>query len=220
MRDGEGPGRVSHRPCRTAAFARAFLIISSIVLAWGTATARAHHRIDPAALLAGGIVIPKLTHGEMAVVQQFAPAIRDLAGASGATDPTFRRIANFAALQRTYCLWGLVPGSLADEESPFNECLHAYLAALRALLSHMQEMPERASRARALASEMDRQITGAASADLLCRNSGGAFSTAQVIVPDWRDIAGHRPTMLAILSLAFVVAAGCWTAVAAWRLPR
>lgn len=220
MPGGDGSGRVSRQACRTAAFARLFILVGSTSLALGVASARAHHRIDPGTLLAGGIVIPNLTHGEMAVLQQFAPAIRDLAGASGATDPTFRRIGNFAALQRTYCLWGFMPGSLADEESPFNECLHAYLAALRALLAHMKEMPERATRARALASEIDAAMTGAGSADLMCRNSGAAFSTSQVIVPDWRDIAGHRPTMLTVMAFAFVVATGCWTAVAAWRLPH
>jgi len=217
MRAGDGASQVS---LRLVEVARLFLLAGSVVLALGAPNAQAHHRVDPAALLAGGIVIPNLTHGEMAVVQQFAPAIRDLAATSAPTDPTFRRLANFAALQRTYCLWGFMPGSLADEESPFNECLHAYLAALRALLTHMQAMPERAPLARALASEIDRTMPGTGSADLMCRNSGAAFSTAQVIVPDWRDIAGHRPTMLTVMGLAFVFATGCWTAVAAWRLPH
>jgi hypothetical protein len=39
------------------------------------------------------------------------------------------RIENYVNLQSFACLWGLVPGSLKDEGSPFNECAHAYLAA-------------------------------------------------------------------------------------------
>lgn len=190
-----------------------------VVMAFGAGGVRAHHRIDPSALLAGGLVIPNLTHGEMAVMAHYAAAVRDLAGAPAPTDPVFRRIANYAALQRTYCLWILVPGSLADEDSPFNECSHAYLAALRALVAHMQDMPERAPRAAALAAEIDTAMGSSPAADLMCRNSGAAFSTAQVIVPDWRDVAGHRPTLLMLVGLAVVLGTGLWTAVAAWRLP-
>jgi hypothetical protein len=206
------------RRCGSAALVLALLV--SLWSGLGSGAARAHHRVDPAALLAGGLVIPNLTHGEMAVMARFAPAVLDLAAEPAPTDPTFRRIANYAALQRTYCLWGLVPGSLSDEASPFNECSHAWLAALRSLLGHMQDMPERAARARALAADIDAAMEGAGSADLMCRNSGAAFSTAQVIVPDWRDIPGHRPSLLMLMGLTITVGAALWTAVTAWRLPH
>ncbi len=71
----------------------------------------------------------------MAVISGYRGAILDLAQRQTQTDPTFRRLYNHGNLQYTYCLWGLMPGSLMDEESPFNECSHAYLATTKALRS-------------------------------------------------------------------------------------
>lgn len=190
----------------------ATLLPGAVPVAWiglGAAPARAHSRVGPAAVSAG-LAIANLTHGEMAVMARYAPAVRALAGGRARTDPTFRRLANFAALQRAYCLWGLMPGSLADEDSPFNACLHAYLAAVRALLVHMQDMPDQAGRARALADEIALAMAAGDAASDLCRNSADAFTTAQVIVPEWRGILGHPPTVLVFTGLAIMAGTGAW----------
>ena len=52
---------------------------------------------------------------------------------------TMWRLEDYLSLQSFACLWGLVPGSVTDEASPFNECSHAYLAAARALLLHLRD---------------------------------------------------------------------------------
>lgn len=181
-------------------------------ITFGYGTAQAHHRADPASVAANGLAIPALTHGEMAVMARHAAAIRALADGQARTDPTFRRLSNFAALQRTYCLWGLMPGSLADEASPFNECLHSYLAALRALLVHIQSMPDGGERARVLAGRIDTEMVAEAAATNLCQNSADTFSTAEIIVPGWRDILRHPPTILTLAGVMFVASAGVWAA--------
>ena len=48
-------------------------------------------------------------------------------------DMTAWRLEDYLSLQSFACLWGMVPGSITDEDSPFNECAHAYLAAGYAL---------------------------------------------------------------------------------------
>lgn len=89
-----------------------------------------------------GIPIPSLTHGEMAVIDPYYRRIVALAAAATDTDETFRRVLNFAQIQRSYCLWGVMPGGISDEESPFNECSHAYLAAAKAVLLRMRTMKD------------------------------------------------------------------------------
>ena len=81
-----------------------------------------------------GISIPSLTHGKMAVIRDNLPAIRALASARLGFDLTTWRLEDYLNLQSFACLWGIVPGAITDEDSPFNECAHAYLAAGRALL--------------------------------------------------------------------------------------
>lgn len=209
MRAAEAPAHRRGAAIRISA-AIAGLILGVMSAAYGLlapAPAWAHQRASQDALLASGLSIPNLSHGEMAVVERYAPAIRRLADSQVRTDPTFRRLANFAALQRTYCLWGLAPGSLDDEASPFNECLHAYLATLRALLVHMQGMPD-GGRAAALASQMEQAMVESNAASNLCRNSADAFNTAQLIVPQWGDIVSHPPTALALMGLAIMAGAG------------
>lgn len=178
--------------------------LPAVVLAFGllagllAAPASAHRRVAPDAVAARGLAIPNLTHGQMAVMAAFAPAVRALAGDQGRTDETFRRLANFAALQRTYCLWLLMPGSVSDEASPFNACAHAYLATLRALLLHMQDMPERRPAARALAAEIEREMVRHEASLNLCRYSAEDFNTAEVIMPKWRDVPAHGPSLLTL----------------------
>jgi hypothetical protein len=178
--------------------------------------AAAHHRADPAEVSAGGVDIPNLTHGQIEVVAGHAAAILDLARAQVRTDATFRRIANFAALQRSYCLWGLVPGSLTDEGSPFNPCTHAYLAALNLLLRHMQDMPDRPAAARALRESIEDEMAQREAMFAVCRHGSEAFNTANVITPRWRDIATHPPSLLTFAGLAGMMMVGA----SALMLPR
>lgn len=164
----------------------------------------------------GGIPIDNLTHGQMQVIAAHEAAILDLARSQSRTDPTFRRLQNFAALQRTYCLWGLMPGSLRDEESPFNECMHAYLATLRVLLLHMAQMPEQAGAVQALMDQIEREMIRREASLMLCQYSAEAFNTAEVVMPRWAAILSHGPSLLACGG-----AAGGLAALGAWLLvPR
>lgn len=152
----------------------------------------------------------------MQVIAAHEAAILDLADGRQRTDPTFRRLQNFAALQRTYCLWGLMPGSLRDEDSPFNECMHAYLATLRVLLLHMAQMPEKAGAVTALTDRIERDMIQRNASLQLCQYSAEAFNTAEVVMPRWSGILGHPKSLLACGG-----AAGALAAAAAWLLaPR
>jgi hypothetical protein len=65
-----------------------------------------------------GISIPSLTHGQMAVIHDNLPAIRALASGRLGFDLTTWRLEDYLNLQSFACLWGIVPGSITDEESP------------------------------------------------------------------------------------------------------
>ncbi|WP_296744555.1 hypothetical protein [Mesorhizobium sp.] len=164
-----------------------------------------------------GIQIPSLTHGQMAVIARYRGAIVDLAQQQTQTDPTFRRLYNHGNLQYTYCLWGMMPGSLGDEQSPFNECSHAYLATAKALLTYMATMPSAEREAKALISDIDAEMVRTGASWILCQFSGETFSTGEIIEPRWQDMFFHLPS-LAVL----IFAGGALVAGALWvfRPPR
>jgi hypothetical protein len=145
-----------------------------------------------------GIAIPSLSHGEMAVISDYRSRILAIAGQVDRTDPTFRRLLNFSAIQYSYCLWGVAPGAISDEASPFNECAHAYLSAAKALLFHMRQMPDVADRANALISEIDADVVRKGAALIGCQYSGESFNTAEFLRPHWEKVSEHRPTLLAL----------------------
>ena len=147
-----------------------------------------------------GIQIPSLTHGQMAVIARHRGDILALAQAQTVTDPTFRRLYNHGNLQYTYCLWGLMPGSLNDEESPFNECSHAYLAAAKALLTYMATMPSAERDAKALISDIDAEMVQSGASWILCQFSGETFSTGAVIEPRWREVLFHLPSLAVLVA--------------------
>ena len=156
-----------------------------------------------------GIQIPSLTHGQMAVIARYRGDIIDLARRQTVTDPTFRRLYNHGNLQFTYCLWGLMPGSIGDEESPFNECSHAYLATAKALLTHMSTMPSAEREAKALISDIDADMVRGGASWILCQYSGEAFSTGAVVEPRWRDMLFHLPSLAVLLAtIAALIGAG------------
>ncbi|MEI9403762.1 hypothetical protein [Mesorhizobium argentiipisi] len=162
-----------------------------------------------------GIQIPSLTHGQMAVIARYRGDILDLAQRQTVTDPTFRRLYNHGNLQFTYCLWGLMPGSLGDEESPFNECSHAYLATAKALLTYMATMPSAERNAKALISDIDADMVRSGASWILCQYSGEAFSTGAVVKPRWRDIFFHLPSLAVLLAAATALTAAAWSIIGA-----
>lgn len=156
-----------------------------------------------------GIPIPALTHGQMKVVARYRQAILDLAVKEEVTDPTFRRLYNYGNIQATYCLWGVMPGSITDEKSPFNECAHAYLAATKSLLDYMVGMPKGASEATALVLQINDEMIREGAAWELCEFSAEPFSTGGFITPIWSDILFHWPSLLVCLAvLAALLIAG------------
>lgn len=168
--------------------------------------ALAHHAAGGST---AGLPIPSLTHGDMRVVATHRAAVLALADAQARTDPVFRRLRNFIALQHAFCFWSLMPGSITDEASPFNECTHADLAAVQALLRHMTEMPAAHTPGLALAARIEADEHRAADAPILCQFSDEPFNTAALIEPRWGAVPGHLPTLLVLgAALAFAAAAG------------
>ena len=157
---------------------------------------------------AHSISIPNLSHGQMAVIANNRAAILDLAARQIPTDPTMRRLEAFINLQFFDCMWGVVPGSVEDENSPFNECSHAYLAATRALLLHLQTMPGDRTAVRALIAKIEREMLDNNASLILCRYSDEFFNTAERIAPHWRDIPYHLPS-LAMFAGLILLAVSC-----------
>src|SRR6185369_1941067 len=175
---------------------RGLAAIASLILWLGLAmTPAAAHR---ATIGSGdGLPIPSLTHGQMAVIATNRGAILDLADRQVFQDETFYRLRNFIDLQYLHCFWGLVPGS-GDEESPFNECSHAYLSATQALLLHMREMKGDQSATRALIKKIEFEMLLNNASLVLCRYSDEPFNTADVIEPHWPELFSHWPSLVSL----------------------
>jgi hypothetical protein len=123
------------------------------------------------------------------------------------------RLEDYLNLQAFACLWGLVPGSVADEESPFNECAHAYLAAGRALLVHLRESPgvdRKALDALTRKVEVDMLDNGASLT--LCRYSDEPFNTNEIVLPQWSAIPAHPATATFAALLLAAIGAATWGA--------
>jgi hypothetical protein len=167
-----------------------------------------------------GIAIPSLTHGQMAVIADNLSSIRALAGSQIGFDMTMWRLEDYLNLQSFACLWGVVPGSIADESSPFNECAHAYLAAAQALLLHLREAPGvDHDAAGALIGRIETEMLANGASLSLCRFSDEPFNTNQIIFPRWSEIPLHPPTAGFAAAVFAAIAGIAWTA---WprRIPR
>jgi hypothetical protein len=128
-----------------------------------------------------GVSIPSLTHGQMAVIGDNLPAIRTLAGARVGFDLTTWRLEDYLNLQSFACLWGVVPGSITDENSPFNECAHAYLAAGRALLLQLAHEPGADHQAiDALIGKIEVEMLADGASLNLCRYSDEPFNSNEI----------------------------------------
>jgi hypothetical protein len=178
------------------------------VPAWAHRQATAHEAPP------GAISIPNIAHGQMAIIAAHKAAILDLAERQLPTDPTMRRLESFINLQFFTCMWGMIPGSLSDENSPFNECTHAYVAATQALLSHLQEMTGGDRTAvRALATTIGQEMLHDGASLVICRYSDEPFSTAEMISPHWSRIPHHFPSLVTFAALALMILGGASMAV-------
>jgi hypothetical protein len=170
------------------------LVVTALALF--AASAFAHSNYTPTNT--SGTPIPSLSHGEMAVISDYRSRILAIAGQVDHTDPTFRTLLNFGAIQYSYCLWGVAPGAITDEDSPFNECAHAYLSAAKALLFYMRDMPDVKDRAGALISEIDADVVRKGAALINCQYSSESFNTAEFIRPHWENLPRHWPSLSAL----------------------
>jgi hypothetical protein len=169
--------------------------------------ADAHTRRPASDVPTSGISFPNLPHGQLKVVARYRPAILDLANRQISPDLQTRTLQNYVNLQYTYCLWGLVPGSITNENSAFNACSHAYLAASKALLDHLQKAADNRSEAGDLLSKINTAIIADATALAMCSNGIAPLNTAEIIMPEWADMSFNPLTGLA-WTVAFAAIAG------------
>ena len=188
-----------------------YTIAIAAILFVCTALPAAAHSRRTASGPATGIAISNLTHGQMAVIAGYRAAILRLAAAQEtARDQSFRRVLNYARIQFSYCMWGLAPGGVADEESPFNECSHAYLAAARDLLLRMNAAPAPEPRVAALMADIDMEMVRNKTSLVLCRYSDESFNTADIIRPEWNRVPFHLPSLAAFAGLSLIVGGGLY----------
>ncbi len=167
-----------------------------------------------------GVSIPSLTHGQMAVIRDNLPAIRALANARLGFDLTSWRLEDYLNLQSFACLWGIVPGSIADEDSPFNECAHAYLAAGRALLLQLGQAPGADHKAiDALIGKIEVEMLAEGASLNLCRYSDEPFNTNEIIWPHWRRIPFHAPSAMLAAAMFAAIGVAVWGAWPRRRAP-
>ena len=144
----------------------------------------------------------------MAVIRHNLPTIRALANARAGFDLTTWRLEDYLNLQSFACLWGIVPGSISDENSPFNECAHAYLAAGRALLLQLSREPGADHKSiDALVSKIEVEMLADGASLNLCRYSDEPFNTNEVIWPHWGMVPFHAPTLAAFAAALGLIAA-------------
>ncbi len=146
----------------------------------------------------------------MAVIAANMPDILALADRQTGLDETTRRLRAFVDWQYFFCFRGLVPGSLKDEESPFNECSHAYLAGTQALLLQLRQTRGDRAEIRALVDKVGLDMIRNNASLLLCRFSGEAFNTAEVVSPRWSEVPAHPPSLATFSGLALLIGAGFW----------
>jgi hypothetical protein len=183
------------------------LVVCLILSSLAAGAVAAHQRMSGGSH--SGIAIPEISHGEMIIMAEHWAGIVDLAARATDTNEPFRRVLNYAQIQYAYCLWGKVPGGVTDEASPFNECSHAYLAATKALLLQMREMPGEAEAAGEIVSVVDAAMVSRGLALITCAFSGETFNTADVVRPHWADIPTHPASMASLTMIAALFGLGC-----------
>lgn len=172
----------------------AVLILS--ILCLGAVDACAHRGDRPRDL--SGIPITSISHGEMAIIDRHRAEIFALADRVRGASPEFLTLVRYGEIQYADCLWGLVPASISDEESPFNECSHAYLAAAKEVLLKMKDMPGVEKAAGEIISRISYEAAQEGAAFIGCVYSGDVFNTADRVRPQWHDVPFHPPTLLTL----------------------
>jgi hypothetical protein len=156
----------------------------------------------------------------MAVIRDNLPAIRALASARAGFDLTTWRLEDYLNLQSFACLWGIVPGSITDEDSPFNECAHAYLAAGRALLLQLAHESGADHKAiDALIGKIEVEMLADGASLNLCRYSDEPLNTNEVIWPHWGMVPFHPLTATLAAAAFAALGIGAWGAWP-WRSAR
>ncbi len=187
------------------------VLVAALAMLAAAPAAEAHRRAASGDPPPAGVAIPSLTHGQMTVIARNLSAIRALANRQVASDMTMWRLEDYLSLQSFACLWGLVPGSVTDEASPFNECSHAYLAAARALLLHLRTMPRADHEAvEALIRQIETEMLMNDASLALCRYSDEPFNTNEIVMPRFSEIAFHPPTLAAVSAFLLAIAAPAW----------
>jgi hypothetical protein len=190
-----------------------WVVLIAALFMLGTSPSHAHRISTRSGPPPEGISIPSLAHGQMAVISDNLSAIRALASARLGFDLTTWRVEDYLNLQSFACLWGVVPGSITDEDSPFNECAHAYLAAGRALLLQLSRAPGADRKAvEALISKIDVEMLANGASLTLCRYSDEPFNTNEIIYPRWSDISSHPPTAAFAALVLVVIGGAAWGA--------
>ncbi|WP_137113439.1 MULTISPECIES: hypothetical protein [Mesorhizobium] len=193
-------------------------IVAAILLVLAAQPTWAHSRRESNATVTG-IAIPSLTHGQMAVISDYRKKILNLAATqSTSQDAPFSRVLNFARIQFAYCMWGLVPYSVKDEASPFNECSHAYLAATKELLIKMSQENPANEQVVELMTQIDMDMVRNNTSLVLCQYSDESFNTADVIKPDFRRVALHPPSFAAFAGFLVIIVGGFFVAARATRV--
>jgi hypothetical protein len=191
----------------------AFVAVIAALLMLAASPSEAHRISTRSGPPPEGVSIPSLTHGQMVVIHDNLPAIRALASARLGFDLTTWRLEDYLNLQSFACLWGIVPGSITDENSPFNECAHAYLAAGRALL--LQLAHEHAADHKSidtLIGKIEVEMLADGASLNLCRYSDEPFNTNEVIWPHWGMIPSHPPTAMTAAAAFAAVCVAVWGA--------
>ena len=93
-----------------------------------------------------------------------------------------------------------------DESSPFNECSHAYLAATRALLLHLQTMPGDCTAVRTLIAKIEREMLNN-NASLVIAATAMSRSTR---LREFYRIGATSPSRSEFTHVRRGGGAGCW----------
>ena len=191
----------------------ALAALIAVLCMLGAAPSDAHRISTRSGPPPAGVSIPSLTHGQMAVIRDNLPAIRALASARLGFDLTTWRLEDYLNLQSFACLWGIAPGSVTDEDSPFNECAHAYLAAGRALLLQLAHEPEADHKSiDALIGKIEVEMLADGASMNLCRYSDEPFNTNEIIWPHWGMAPFHPPTAMMAVAAFAVLGIAVWGA--------
>jgi hypothetical protein len=160
-----------------------------------------------------GVEIPEILHGQKAVFDAHRAEVLALAAEVAPDDATVRELSSYVADQYRAAWFGLMPGAMESDASPFHLPTHGYLAGTRALMLHL-EKPEILAlmaktdqeRVKALGKEISADLMAAGTMSMeVCAESATAFNTTQPVAPNW-DLAYQDTATKVVIML--LIAAG------------